>query len=64
MIPPTLVSAQEIADQLGVKKATVHMWRARGILPEADYDLAVGPIWTWDTIWNWAVKTGRLHPTF
>lgn len=57
---PDIVSAQEIADRLGVKKATVHMWRSRGILPEPTFDLAVGPVWFWATIEDWAIETERL----
>ena len=57
-----LVSTQEIAQRLGVKHQTVHTWRARGILPEPDFDLGVGPVWLWETIREWAVSTGRLRP--
>lgn len=56
----TVVSATELALRLGVKTETVHMWRFRGLLPEPDWLLAVGPIWKWVTVERWAKETGRL----
>lgn len=58
--PIDLVSSAEIAQHLRVKKETVHAWRYRGILPAPDFDLAVGPVWLWSTIEEWAKETGRL----
>jgi hypothetical protein len=49
----------EIANLLSVQKGTVHKWRHRGILPEPDYQLSIGPLWDEDTIAEWAEKTGR-----
>jgi len=50
---PDLVSVREIAERLNVKTATVHQWRYRGLLPDPDYQLAVGHIWNWSTINEW-----------
>ena len=60
LINDVLVSTQEIALRLGVKHKTVYTWRARGVLPEPDFDLGVGPVWLWETIEAWARETGRL----
>ena len=54
-----IVSAHEIADRLEVKPETVHMWRYRGIFPDPDWELAIGPIWRWSTVQSWAHATGR-----
>jgi hypothetical protein len=56
-----LVSTNEIADRLGVKPETVHMWRYRDLgFPEPDWQLAIGPVWDWPTVEAWAKQTGRL----
>ena len=55
-----LVDITAIAERLKVPKDTVNKWRFRGLLPEPDYDLVVGPIWEWATIKEWAKRTGRL----
>jgi len=55
-----LVSIAEIADRLDVPKDTVNKWRHRGLLPDPDYSLAVGPVWEWSTIERWAIDTGRV----
>ena len=57
--PTTLIDMAAIADMLRVEKATVRMWRTRGLLPEPDYGLAMGPVWWSTTIEAWAKKTGR-----
>ena len=56
----TLVDVTAIADRLNVPKDTVHKWRHRQQLPEPDYPLAVGPVWEWETIRQWAESTGRI----
>ena len=56
-----LVGQNEIADRLGVKLGTVHMWRHRGLFPEPEWQLAIGPVWRWLTIEVWAIATGRLE---
>jgi hypothetical protein len=54
-----LVDLAAIAERLNVPKDTVNKWRHRGLLPEPDYPLAVGPVWEWATIETWARQTGR-----
>lgn len=56
----TIVSSHEIADRLGVKPQTVHMWQWRGLLPAPDWSLRIGPVWRWERIEEWAEATGRL----
>lgn len=56
----SLVDIAAIAERLGVPKDTVNKWRYRGVLPEPDYQLAVGPVWDWETIEAWAKTTNRL----
>jgi len=57
----TLVSTHEIADRLGVEKNTVHMWRYRNLgFPAPTWQLAVGPIWEWSVVEEWARQSGRL----
>lgn len=54
------VGIQEVAERLGVKHQTVRAWRVLGALPPAWAELAVGPVWKWSTIRQWARDTGRL----
>lgn len=54
-----LVGPHEVAALLGVKVATVHMWRSRGVMPEPDYVLSRVPIWRESVIRKWAKETGR-----
>ena len=56
----TLVDISAIAERLNVPKDTVNKWRFRDLLPEPDYPLAVGPVWEWETIRQWAEQTKRL----
>jgi hypothetical protein len=55
-----LVGPQEIAERLGVKLATVHMWRYRDLLPAPLVVLSDVPVWEWPAIEAWAIATGRL----
>ena len=55
-----LVDIAAIAERLGVNKDTVNKWRYRDLLPPPDHDLAVGPVWEWSTIEEWAKTTNRL----
>lgn len=66
-MPPTItiidpVGPREIADRLRVSVNTVHSWRNRGILPDPDVVLGLGPIWSWIRISTWALETGREIP--
>jgi hypothetical protein len=58
--PADLVSIQEIATALEVRRDTVDKWRYRGVLPEPIATVASGPLWLWPDIEAWARQTGRL----
>lgn len=49
----------EIAERLGVKRATVDQWGQRGLLPPADWTVGGRPAWNWPTIRQWAVDSYR-----
>lgn len=53
---------RELAEFLGVKRATVQQWSFRGVLPERDYTVGGFPAWEKSTVIEWAIKTGRLDP--
>jgi hypothetical protein len=57
-----LVSASEIATRLGVKRpGVVHDWRRRyPDFPRPIARLALGYVWAWPDIEEWARATGRL----
>lgn len=54
------VGLAEIAERLGVQRATVDAWRTRGVLPEPRWTVGGRPAWEWATIEAWATETGRL----
>ena len=55
------VGLAEIAERLGVARATVDQWRARGLLPEPRWTVGGRPAWDWHRdILRWARETGRL----
>ena len=54
-----LVGIVEVADRLGVERATVDKWRQRRIMPDAEWVVSGTPIWRWSTIRRWAEATGR-----
>ena len=54
-----MLGAAEIAILLDVQPGTVSQWKFRRILPEADYVLHCGDLWTRHTIERWARMTGR-----
>lgn len=51
--------AVEIAELLGVKAATVHMWHYRGIMPTPRWTVSGKAAWRQDDVLAWAEKTGR-----
>lgn len=57
---PDIVDVGDIAERLGVKQSTVHVWRYRNLLPEPEWDISGQPAWRWVTIRKWAEQTGRL----
>ena len=54
------VGPVEIAERLGVARATVDTWRQRGVLPAPDWHVSGRPLWDWPTVESWARDTGRL----
>ena len=56
---PDLVGLTEISDRLGVSRNTPNVWRARHQFPAPDLELAMGPLWLWHRIEEWARLTGR-----
>lgn len=57
-----LVGAAEVAELLGVRLETVHMWRHRGIMPAPIVAVSDRPAWRLEVILGWAESTGRLEP--
>ena len=57
-----LVGATEIAQRLGLSRGqVVHNWRARfADFPEPVHELAMGLLWYWPDVEEWARTTGRL----
>ena len=53
------VGAVEIADRLGVKRATVDQWQHRKLLPPPRWTVGGRPAWDWADIAAWAERTGR-----
>lgn len=56
------VGIPEIAERLGVKRATVDQWIQRGLMPPPDWTVGGRPAWNWAAIHRWAEETGRLRP--
>jgi len=54
------VGLAEIAERLGVARATVDQWRARGLLPAPRWTVGGRPAWSLHDILRWARETGRL----
>ena len=49
----SLYGLAEIADEIGVRRGTVAQWHRRGKLPAPDALLAMGPVWTEQTLLPW-----------
>lgn len=49
----------EIAERLEVRRATVHQWRQRALLPDPDLTVSGTPVWYAGTVDAWAMATGR-----
>ena len=48
-----VMTSQEVADRLGVTRATVHVYASRGTLPPADAYVGRTPVWDSGTIEAW-----------
>ena len=57
---PNVVGIPEIAERLGVARATVDQWKWRGVLPPARWTVGGRPAWSWSEIQKWARDTHRL----
>lgn len=55
-----IVGLKEIAERLGVKQQTAAAWRHRGLLPPEEGTVSGAPAWRWETIEQWALRTGRF----
>ncbi len=54
------VGTKEIAEFLGVQRATVQQWGFRRLLPPPDFEVNGQRAWKMSTIARWAVDTDRL----
>ena len=57
---PALVDLAAAAAIFGVGKGTVQKWRTRGIFPDPDVELAVGPIWLAEVVVDWGLNVRRV----
>lgn len=55
------VGIPEIAEKLGVKRATVDQWIQRNLLPPPDWTVGGRPAWNWVNIRRWAEENGRYR---
>lgn len=55
------VGVPELADRLGVRARTPHVWLQRELMPPAEYTVSGNKAWNWSTILRWAGLTGRIH---
>lgn len=57
------VGIVEIAERLGVRRATVDQWRYHetGGFPAPKWTVGGRPAWDWSDIKRWAESTGRIR---
>ena len=56
-----IVDVTEIAARLRVAVSTVHKWRQRDLdFPDPLTRLAIGPVWPWASVAEWAKTNNRL----
>lgn len=60
LAPLDIVGLKEIAERLGVKPQTAAAWRHRNLLPAPEGIVSGAPAWQWQTIEQWAIRTGRV----
>jgi hypothetical protein len=60
MMEMDIVGLKEIAMRMGVKQQTAAAWRHRGLLPAPEGTVSGAPAWQWQTIEEWAIRTGRV----
>lgn len=53
MAKPELLGVKEVAQLLGIDRATVASWKHQGRLPAEDYNLSGNPIWFKEHIVLW-----------
>ncbi len=54
------MSSQDVADALGIKRASVHRYVTRGDLPEPDDRVGRSPVWKRETFEAWvAARRGQ-----
>lgn len=54
-----LYGTKEIAEELGMRPATLSMWLKRGKIPTPDAQLSMGPVWTARRIEPWIAAQKR-----
>ncbi len=54
------LTAEQLAERLGIKRGSVHRYRVRGALPPADEKVGRTPLWKVETIEAWeATRPGQ-----
>jgi predicted site-specific integrase-resolvase len=56
-----LVGLTQIAERLGVARATVDSWRRRGQLPEPHQMVGIHPLWDWERLNSW-LRAKKVAP--
>jgi hypothetical protein len=59
MAETPIVGIAEVAEMAGLSRANVRMMRSRGLLPEPQVVLAMGPVWKRSVIERWVKKRAK-----